>query len=276
MQKDSIFELKQQARRLRDALSDLQKAGRPVEVTHVEALNLVARSRGYRTWEALEQARQAPPPVTLPCANATTAALDAWRNPGHPEFLQVHARSLASSFDYAGYTLADLEAVVRATFDAATANEVVRQPYTEQVKALFQRQLGTLYRGAPLPADLARGRVSAQLAKQAPGRRCRPHAFDAKLRTWWMAQLAQELERQDFEPADLDGLVYDLIGGKKASVINNQGLQAQLMAIFDALRKGSKVPDLKVRDQLMARICAECQDFKPLAEFSNPPLGLGY
>jgi hypothetical protein len=46
---DSVFELKAQARRLRNAL---EKLGR--ETTHSEALGLIAAVHGHRRWEALE------------------------------------------------------------------------------------------------------------------------------------------------------------------------------------------------------------------------------
>lgn len=45
----TIFDLKGQARRLRTALAEQQ-----MPVTHVAALNLIARAQGERNWEALE------------------------------------------------------------------------------------------------------------------------------------------------------------------------------------------------------------------------------
>lgn len=53
-QGNTVFDLKGQARRLRTALAELQ-----MPVTHVVALNLVARAHGERNWEVLEAALSA-------------------------------------------------------------------------------------------------------------------------------------------------------------------------------------------------------------------------
>ncbi len=48
-QGNTVFELKGEARRLRDALAEMK-----LDVTHTAALNLLARAKGSRNWETLE------------------------------------------------------------------------------------------------------------------------------------------------------------------------------------------------------------------------------
>jgi hypothetical protein len=127
MQQDLTFELKGQARRLRTALQEMS-----VPVTHVVALNLIARAQGQKNWETLEAALKANP-GELPAPSTAVLAVEET----HQQWMNWLEAALLSQ----GYDELDLDDIIHDMLSPKEASSLNNQGLSAQLQALYDWHL---------------------------------------------------------------------------------------------------------------------------------------
>jgi hypothetical protein len=122
-QGNTVFDLKGDARRLRTALAEMK-----LPVTHTDALNLIARSRGERNWETLEASLTAQAKAAQEAVAATDTAeadRERWLN------------WLEAALRMQGFSEEDLDELVHEAMADDEAASVNNQGMFEQLSALL-------------------------------------------------------------------------------------------------------------------------------------------
>lgn len=87
-----------------------------------------------------------------------------------------------------------------------------------------------------------------------------------------VSNLSADVQRQGFDPMDLDELVHEHIGGPRASSINNEGLFGQLMALLQLhlqdTGRNVRVAWRRLVDQLQQ----ELEGYEAFVEFDESPV----
>lgn len=83
---------------------------------------------------------------------------------------------------------------------------------------------------------------------------------------FWVDALANDLQQQGFEPQDLDDMVHEFVGpSDHASWVNNQGLLAQVEALWGAMHIEGRTPEVS-KAILLGRLKRECEGYVPAFE----------